>query len=393
MLLDRYIVRELIPPLLLTMVITTFIFFLDKLVWLASLVVRNNLDFATSWRFLCYTVPTVSSLTLPIAFLIGCTLTFTRLSMDSEYVILRASGVSVLRLMRPLLAVAVIMYALASALLIYVSPWGFQKLRALFFEVARSSAYYYLQAREFNDTFQGLVLYVERTNPELQRLEGLFISHTPPGTAPDATSQVITARSGTLLVLAEERRVMLHLEDGAVHRYDPVNKRYYLLRFHSHDIALEIDARVIPQGRDEVRPREWYPARLLAETQRLKALGRDKDVRQLQVYWHKLFALPFACFIFAGLGPSLGVVQPRAGRAGGYIFGFGAIFLYYLFLAASDAVGEASPVIPPVLAAWFPNLCMGGMTLWLIQRTAHDRAPLNVTWFWEWAYRFWSRPQ
>src|SRR5215470_5819905 len=147
-LLDRYLFRDLWPSFVLALGVATFILFADKLLLLTSLILHNHLDLVTSIRLLGYTLPTVSGLTLPIAFLIGCTLAFNRLSMDSEYVVLKASGVSVYRMLVPLFAAAVVVYGLASFVLMYVSPWGFQGLQSLFFEVARSRAYYHLRARE-----------------------------------------------------------------------------------------------------------------------------------------------------------------------------------------------------------------------------------------------------
>src|SRR5262249_58537025 len=106
-----------------------------------SLILHNHLDLVTAGLLFCYTLPTISGLTLPIAFLIGCTLTFNRLSMDSEYVVLKAAGVSVYRMLVPLFAAAVVVYGLASFVLMDGSPWGFPGLQRLFFWVARSVAY------------------------------------------------------------------------------------------------------------------------------------------------------------------------------------------------------------------------------------------------------------
>src|SRR5216684_4386341 len=119
------------------------------------------------------------------------------------------------------LIVATLVYGLSSFVLMYVSPWGFQGLQRLFFEVARSRAYYHLQAREFNDTFKGLVLYVERTMPEQERFEGVFIADTR-----SQVSQTITARAGTLVIQPEAMRVILRLNQGAIHRSAPPYKRY-----------------------------------------------------------------------------------------------------------------------------------------------------------------------
>ena len=383
-LIDRYILRELWPSFVLAIVVATFVLFVDKLLWLTSLILRNHLDLVTAGLLLCYTLPTVSGLTLPIAFLIGCTLTFNRLSMDSEYVVLKAAGVSVYRLLVPLFAAAVVVYGLASFVLMYVSPWGFQGLQRLFFEVARSRAYYHLQAHEFNDTFKGLVLYVERTVPELQRLEGLFIADTRSG-----VSQVITAQAGDLLTQPEARRVILRLEQGTIHRYAPPYKRYQILQFGHYDVILDLDSQLARQARDEVRPRGLFPSQFRAEIERRRALGRNP--RDLLLFWHKLFALPFACIIFAGLGPALGVVHPKSGRSAGYVLGLGAIFVYYFFLTASDALAEAIRFFPAFLAAWFPNVCMGSITILLLRRTARDAPQLDVAWVWDGPRRLWQR--
>ena len=309
-LLDRYILRELWPSFFLALVVATFVLFADKLLWLTSLILRNHLDPVTSVRLLGYTLPTVSGLTLPIAFLIGCTLAFNRLSMDSEYVVFRAAGISLGRMLVPLGVAAVVVYGLSSFVLMYVSPWGFQGLQRLFFEVARSRAYYHLQVREFNETFKGLVLYVERIMPEQERFEGVFIADTR-----SDVSQIITARAGTLVIQPEALRVILRLDQGAIHRSVPPYKRYDILQFSHYDVILDLDTRLARQARDEARPRELFPSQLRTEIARQQALG--KNPRPLVLYWHKLFALPFASLIFAGLGPALGVVHPKSGRSAG----------------------------------------------------------------------------
>jgi len=239
-LLDRYMLRELWPAFVLTLVVATFVLFADKLLLLTSLILRNHLDPVTSIRLLGYTLPTVSGLTLPIAFLIGCTLAFNRLSMDSEYVVFRAAGISLGRMLVPLGVASVIVYGLSSFVLMYVSPWGFQGLQHLFFEVARSRAYYHLQTREFNDTFKGLVLYVERIMPEQERFEGVFIADTR-----SEVSQIIAARAGTLVIQPEALRVILRLNKGTIHRSAPPYKRYDILQFSNYDISLDLDTRLV----------------------------------------------------------------------------------------------------------------------------------------------------
>ena len=380
-LIDRYILREFWPFFAISYGVATLILFLDKLLWLTSLVIRSHLEWATLARFFGFMLPTVTGFTLPIAFLIGCTLAFNRLSTDSEYVVMKASGISFYRLLLPLFGVAVGMYLLSSAVLMYVSPWGFQGLQRLFSEVARSRAQYHLQAGEFHDAFEGLVVYVDRTFPEERRLEGVFISdeRSQPG-------QVITAREGELLTQEDTLQVVLRLKQGRLHRYEPERQRYHLLRFDRYDVRLNLDTKLARRVNRTTRPRELFPAQLQAAILRRERAGEEKEARRLIFFRHKLYSLPYACILFAGLGPSLGVVRTRSGRSGGYVFGIGAIFLYYLFLTAGNALGQETGA-PPLVAAWLPNLALAALMLWLLRRTARDTTQFDLQGFIDWCRR------
>lgn len=361
-LIDRYILSEFWSLFGLAYGIATFIFFLDKLFRIASLALNYRLNMLSVVQLFSYLLPTVSGLTLPIAFLVGCTLTFNRLSTDSEFVALKASGISFYRLLVPLFPVAILVYVLSSAMLMYGSPWGFQGVKRLFLDVARNRVLYELHPGEFLDAFEGLSIYIERIDPQERRLEGVFIAETR--TQPQ---QVITAHEGVLLASADGLQILLRLRDGYVHRYDPEQKRYHLLRFDFYDVRLSLYTRLARWLTRPAKPREFFPAQLQAEIEARQAKG--EDVSKLILFRHKQFTLPFACLLFAGLGPSIGVVRTRSGRSSGYVVGIGVIFVYYLFLTASDAMAQDLGA-PLLLASWFPNLAMCTVTLWLVRRTA-----------------------
>jgi lipopolysaccharide export LptBFGC system permease protein LptF len=158
---------------------------------------------------------------------------------------------------------------------------------------------------------------------------GVFIADTRSG-----VSQIITAQAGELFSEPEALRVVLRLEQGAIHRSAPPYKRYDVLTFGHYDVVLNLETSLARQARDEARPRELFPSQLRAEIARRQTLGQPS--RYLVLYWHKLFALPFASIIFAGLGPALGVVQPKSGRSAGYVLGLGRS-LSIIFFNASDA--------------------------------------------------------
>jgi LPS export ABC transporter permease LptF len=360
--IDRYILREFGPFFVIALGVTTFVLFLDKLLWIASFVLRHQLGFPEFLRFLGYTFPTIGGFALPIAFLIGCILTFNRLSTDSEYIGLKAAGLSFYRLILPLGIVACVMYGVTSVGLMYGSPWGFQGLRHLVFEVARTHAHTHLRPREFNDIFAGLVVYVEQVQTTPPQLQGIFVADTH-----STPSQVITAQQGELLTWSDTLQVVLRLYEGELHHYTQMEKRYHVIHFGRYDVRLDLDTHLARRVRKEVKPHEMFPAQLQQEIASRRAAG--KEYRHLVLFQQTLFALPFACIIFAGLGPALGVIETRSGRSGGYVFGLLAIFIYYVFLTAGKVLGEHT-TLPPFLAAWLPNLWLGIMAGLLMHHTA-----------------------
>ncbi len=378
---DRYILREFGGFFVLALGVTTFVLFLDKLLWIASFVLRHHLSFLEFLRFLGYTLPTMSGFALPVAFLIGGILTFNRLSTDNEYIVLKAAGLSFYRLIMPLGGIACVLYGVTSVGLMYGSPWGFQGLRGLVFEVARTRAHTHLRPREFNDTFAGLVVYVEQVHSTPPQLEGIFIADTR-STPP----HVITAWQGELLTRADSLQVVLRLHEGELHRYTQAETRYHVLHFAQYDVRLDLDTHLARRARKEVEPHEMFPSELRQEIAERHATG--KAYRQLLLFQHTLFALPFACIIFAGLGPVLGVVETRSGRSGGYVFGLLAVFLYYVFLTVGKVLGEQT-TFPAFLAAWLPNLCLGGITVLLMRRTARGHMHFEIHRLLGWMPRVW----
>src|SRR6185503_19140056 len=139
-LLDRYVARELVPPTGVGLLLFTFILLLDQISQLMRILVSRGADFSTVLRAFLYLLPSIFSVTIPMAYLLGVLLAFGRMASDGEIVALRASGVSPARLLRPViaastLAVLATFYAVAVAL-----PAANQAYRELVFALVVSKA-------------------------------------------------------------------------------------------------------------------------------------------------------------------------------------------------------------------------------------------------------------
>src|SRR5262249_34988563 len=110
-LLDRYLIREIVPYFLLSLLLLTAIIFAQEASRFSELIVvasRNGLPMQTVWRVMTALLPGILVFTLPVSLLMGTLVGLGRLSGDSEIVALGASGMSRWRILRPVGLLAMI---------------------------------------------------------------------------------------------------------------------------------------------------------------------------------------------------------------------------------------------------------------------------------------------
>src|SRR2546421_9513696 len=123
--LDRYIFREILFPSLLALVALTFVAFLAfsrEIGWLFELIVRQAATASQISTISAAIIPNVLTFTIPMAVLVGILTGFGRMSSDSEAIAFRAAGVSMNRLLRPVLFLAGTAWVINLGLTLWVAP-------------------------------------------------------------------------------------------------------------------------------------------------------------------------------------------------------------------------------------------------------------------------------
>ena len=99
--IDRYVIREVIPPFLLSLLILTFLLVLPPVMEHLEKLLAKGVSWTTAGRIIWTAVPQAAGLTIPMSLLVGLLVGLGRLSADREAVALLACGVSPYRLLRP----------------------------------------------------------------------------------------------------------------------------------------------------------------------------------------------------------------------------------------------------------------------------------------------------
>jgi lipopolysaccharide export system permease protein len=101
----------------------------------------------------------------------------------------------------------------------------------------------------------------------------------------------------------------------------------------------------------------------------IDALARTgSDTKKLRVERALKLAVPFTCLVVALFGASLAVSGPRTGTAWGVAVSLGTTFVFLLMVQLTKAIG-AGGVLPPLVAAWLPNVVFGLAAVWLMKET------------------------
>ncbi len=354
----RLIYQETRGPILITLLVLTFVVFTREFGRLAELLIRRNTELETVGKAVVYLLPSILVFTIPFSFLIGTLIGFGRLSAESEIIALRTGGLSTLQTLWPVLRAGAVVTLLTAAL-VHLLPDANWKLRMLRHELRTAPVFSAVKPRVFFEEIPGLTLYVEDFDPATSTWENVFLAdQSLPG-----ETRLILARRGQSYSDREGRRLQLHFEDGSAYNLPAATPdRVSVSRFGTLDIPIELPADESGEARAK-RPHDKSWSELRAD------LGTEQDLPS-RVEMHRRLALPLSGLVFALLATALGIRSPRAGRSYGFLVSVTVAFLYYVLFATGSTLARGG-VVPLVVGVWGSNLLVlgsGVLTLWFSDR-------------------------
>lgn len=365
--IDRYVIRETIPPFLLSLVIFTFLLEIPPVMRDLEMLVAKGVSWHVAGRIVLTLIPQALGLTIPMALLTGLLIGLGRLSADRETVALLACGVSPHRLLRPVLLMATVSAAATMYVMIKAIPDANQTFREITFEIIAKQVENDVHPRVFFENFPGWVLYARDEPTDGVGWKDMLVANT---SKPDTTELFLSAK-GRLLLNRQERRVDLVLTDGT--RYatgKPGETRTY--RFPG-DLTMALNPDTVFQKAELPRGLTEKTIAELQQDMQVKLTGHPQlsphpEIIQIE----QKFSVPFACFVFAVIGLALGLSVARDGKMGGFVIGVAVIFAYYIVMYLAEAqtqghyraienahrLSSASFALAH-LARWWPNILLG----------------------------------
>jgi len=358
----RYILRDVLLYTLLGLAVFTLLLVVDN----TLRVLEKLLGAGIGWRGLLGLIgvilPTYLSYAIPTSLLLGVLLAFGRMAADGEIVAIRASGISVPRLLPPIFLLGSVAAVFTGYLIFDLEPLSHDQMKRMVQEMASASDV--AEPGQFQRVGDQ-VIYVDDLGDEACALKGVLIGDL---SDPHHT-HFISARCGSIAKDKGSQTIAVDLVDGAIDFSESGSDRFRRIRFVKMHTSLDLENYL----RRGLHVQDMTFASLLALRQRYKA-GENPDVRNrgglasVKVEIQRRLAFPFSCILLTFLSVPLGIRPLRAGRSTGALTAVSLMGLYWLLFTAGEIAGE-NEWLPAWFSMWVANGVVLVLAIYLMHRS------------------------
>jgi lipopolysaccharide export system permease protein len=347
--LRGYILKELAGPFMMAFVITTFAFMAGNMIKLADLVVNKGVDFLSICKLFFYMLPWLFTFTVPISVLTATLLTFGRLSSDNEITAMRASGISLYKLVLPLILVGLMISLISYELNDWILPRLRFETRKLIVQIGAKNPTAYLEAGTFIKAFKGYIVFIYGIDKN--KLTNIRIYQPQEG----GPTRTIIAQKGEMDYIKEKDAIRLKLINGTVDEPNPKDpNNFYKLNFKTYIMTLDLkEGRDLKAGK---KKSDMSIDELSREINKLKAEGVNTTPLLIEV--HKKISYSFSSLIFILVGVPLALIARRGEKSIGFVLSIFVIAAFYLLQLGGEALAIKG-VLYPALGMWLPNIVFG----------------------------------
>ncbi len=379
--LYTYLTRQVLAALLLGMAVFTFVLLIgDGLKEILPLLISGQVRFVTVLEAIGLLIPFFWVYALPMGLLTATLLVFGRFSADQELTAARASGISLLSLIMPVLLLSLFCCGLSAWINLDWGPRSRVAFKELMFRAQADLMQFQLPERQFIRDIPGYIVYVEKNHDgNLQDVMVFVLQHETNVTT------TIRAPQGRLTSDKQNKQLIFDLLDPQMVTLMPNDSvridsskgwASYIIPFsatESHPYHPAISDMTIRQLRgelDDLNRKLSLPSTLDAASTASVEKQRAELMEPIRVEINRHVAFSFACFSFTLIGIPLGIRVHRRETNVGVAIALMLVFIYYLFIMLGESL-STRPEFSPHLIFWLPNFifqAVGAVLLWRANR-------------------------
>lgn len=241
---DLFILRTYIGPLIMTFFIALFILLMQFLWLYVDDLVGKGLDWYILVELLFYASSTFVPMALPLAILLSSLMTFGNLGEHYELVALKSSGISLNRLMKPLVILSVLISIMAFMFSDYVLPVANLKFRSLLYDVQHQKLAFKMKEGVFNRDLGNYVMRIGSREEDGESINDVMIyDHSQK----QGDIKLTVAKNGLMRETPNGNSILFTLYNG-VNYEEKIDQRNYRdtrpfqrMEFEEEQIKFDID--------------------------------------------------------------------------------------------------------------------------------------------------------
>jgi lipopolysaccharide export system permease protein len=383
--LHKYLTGQVLASLLLTVTVFTFVLLVgDALKEILPLLINGHARFGTILEVIGLLIPFIWVFALPMGLLTATLLVFGRFSADQELTAARASGVSLISLVAPVLLLSLFFCGICAWINLEIGPQSRVACKNLILQLRANLVNAQLPEGRFIRDFPGYIFYTGKNHDG--KLKDVIVFKLEDGTnvtttvrAPSGQVETDTTNKQLVLDLFDARSVTLNGARSTIGSSPELILNFDLNASTNQTYIPKISDMTFGQLRDELRDLNQklsLPPDVATNSDQLRAQLREIRKQRgdftepVRVEMNRRIAFSFACFGFTLVGIPLGIRVHRRETNIGFAIALGLAAIYFSFLILGESLSSHAELAPHLIV-WLPNFifqAVGAVLLWRANR-------------------------
>lgn len=359
--LSKYIFKGFIGIFIFCVVVLWLLYIIGDIFGFLDEILRERIPASSLIRFYTFLTPLILTQIIPVATLIACVYLLGNLNKHNEITAFRASGISIWKILRPVIAFAFIISLSVFVLNDKMMPSSMRMANRIRYEKLDVGKHRKSRTVKIDNVAiygsGNKIIFAKEFDIKKNILKDLIMHQH------DIKNDLIMKLSARTVYWTKEGA--WRGEDAALYKMN--NKGEFI----GDPVIKEEMVIGIEETPTDFINNQWKPELMsfaqLKKYMRIFATDSKRTYRRFLVDLHYKVAFPFTCVVTILISAPFALSTKRGGALMGMAKGILIALLYIPVMAVGLALGK-SGVLPPVLGAWFSNILFGGAGIYLLNK-------------------------
>jgi lipopolysaccharide export system permease protein len=298
--LDWFTLKSYLGPLVMTFFIADFILLMQFLWKYIDDLVGKGLEWYIIFKLLFYAATTFVPLALPLSILLSSLMTFGNLGENYELVAMKSAGISLRRIMMPLIIVSIFISGLAFYFSNVILPEANLKFLSLLFDIREKKLAFNIKEGVFYNGIEGYVIRVGKKEPDGNTVRDIMIyNHS----RRSGNTSLTVAEWGRMEMSADKRFLVFRLYKGVNYeertdlRKAETNHPFQRTKFSEQYLTFDLSAFSLTRTDEKLFKNNYEMLNIRQLQQAIDSIGHDLAVEKAinnKLFIRNFFSLSLA---------------------------------------------------------------------------------------------------